>query len=529
MADGSTPTQVREVERKYTIPKGQALPPVTDLPGARAEPVELARLVARYFDTPDLRLLRLGMTLRRREGGPDEGWHLKVPDGGARTEVRLPLDAGGAAHPPEGLTRLLRAVVRGRPLLEVAQIATERRRHGFLDGEGRDVAEVVEDRVRATVDGQTGELRWREIEVEDHTDDGGLAGTIDERLTAAGILPAQSPSKLHHALATAGRPVEPETSDGGHPLRRYLREELANLVLADVGVRLEAHESVHSMRKAARRLRSALQSYGPVLDAAERAAPLVEDLRWLGRRLSEARDVEVQHERALTRIADSPVPHREAVQARLEEFFTQRGATARTLMLETLDSARHVELLDAMEALVGELDARDARDELDARDGLDGAAPATPARRPAKRRPADLTPRAVARTLRKQARKIDTRVAKVREAASPEERDEAVHRVRKAAKRLRYAIETASPLFPKKAKRALTAFDDLQDMLGEFQDATVARAHLLEASADQGHSAESSFALGIAYQREVEIAEAQVAELRPMWKGARRRARPLWS
>ncbi|WP_448073613.1 CYTH and CHAD domain-containing protein [Georgenia yuyongxinii] len=520
MAGGSAPAQVREVESKYTVAKGQSLPPVTDLPGAHAQPVELDRLVARYFDTADLRLLRLGMTLRRREGGPDAGWHLKVPDSGARTEVRLPLDSADASHPPEELTRLVRAVVRSRPLVEVAQIATERRRRRFLDDDGRDVAEVVEDRVGATVDGHPGELRWREIEVEDQGGDGAFAGAIDALLTGAGITPAESPSKLHHALAAAGRPVGPEVPDGDHPLRQYLREELANLVRADVGARLEAPESVHSMRKAARRLRSALQSYGPALGVEDGTASLIEDLRWLGRRLSEARDVEVQHERALARVADTPaMPHQEAVQARLNEYFTQRGATARTLMLETLDIDRHLQLLDTVEAFVDELDGARAEPRTAAR----------PEPRPDSRPPADLTRRAVARTLRKQARKIDKRVRKVRDAPTREERDEAVHSVRKAAKRLRYAIETASPLFPKKARRALGPFDDFQDMLGEFQDSAVARVHLLEASTEQGHSAESSFALGVAYQREVEIGEAQVAELRRDWKRARRRARPLWS
>jgi hypothetical protein len=40
---------------------------------------EYQRLEAVYFDTSDLRMLQSGVTLRRREGGLDEGWHLKLP------------------------------------------------------------------------------------------------------------------------------------------------------------------------------------------------------------------------------------------------------------------------------------------------------------------------------------------------------------------------------------------------------------------------------------------------------------------
>ena len=36
-------------------------------------------LTAAYLDTDDLRLARWRVSLRRREGGTDEGWHLKLP------------------------------------------------------------------------------------------------------------------------------------------------------------------------------------------------------------------------------------------------------------------------------------------------------------------------------------------------------------------------------------------------------------------------------------------------------------------
>src|ERR1700729_4431829 len=49
---------------------------------AAAAPV-LYRLSATYFDTADGRLQAAKITLRRRTGGTDAGWHLKLPAGGA--------------------------------------------------------------------------------------------------------------------------------------------------------------------------------------------------------------------------------------------------------------------------------------------------------------------------------------------------------------------------------------------------------------------------------------------------------------
>jgi hypothetical protein len=62
-----------------------------------------------YFDTSDLRLLRAGVTLRRRTGGPDEGWHLKLPAGAdSRDEHRLPLTGHYRVEPPDELVSLVR-------------------------------------------------------------------------------------------------------------------------------------------------------------------------------------------------------------------------------------------------------------------------------------------------------------------------------------------------------------------------------------------------------------------------------------
>jgi len=86
-------TEARETENKYEFRPGAVLPFLGDLPGV-AQESDLAeqKLEAEYYDTSDLLLVRAGVTLRRRSGGGDAGWHLKLPlAAGAHREIRLPL------------------------------------------------------------------------------------------------------------------------------------------------------------------------------------------------------------------------------------------------------------------------------------------------------------------------------------------------------------------------------------------------------------------------------------------------------
>src|SRR3954449_1395218 len=99
-----------EVEKKYVADDRFELPPLTELmaeakgrrdggiaPVVEGEPAR-QRLEATYFDTADLRLASAGLTLRRRTGGDDAGWHLKIPAGSdTPSGGRLPLGAGPRA------------------------------------------------------------------------------------------------------------------------------------------------------------------------------------------------------------------------------------------------------------------------------------------------------------------------------------------------------------------------------------------------------------------------------------------------
>src|SRR5438270_12636146 len=100
---------VIERERKYEIDAAGIVPRLDGTAGVRSQedPVEHV-LHSTYFDTSDFRLLRAGITLRRRTGG-DAGWQLKLPiDAEAREEIQLPLRSDGERVPGR-LKRLVRA------------------------------------------------------------------------------------------------------------------------------------------------------------------------------------------------------------------------------------------------------------------------------------------------------------------------------------------------------------------------------------------------------------------------------------
>src|SRR3954454_12416639 len=146
---------VREIEDKYAVGQGFVLPDLTGLPGvARVTEPETHALSATYWDTPDLRLVRNKITLRRRTGGADEGWHLKLPAGGpaggrGRDEVQRPL--GRRRSVPPELVGLVLARSRGAALGPIARRETRRTITHLLDEHDAVLAEIADDTVTPTV------------------------------------------------------------------------------------------------------------------------------------------------------------------------------------------------------------------------------------------------------------------------------------------------------------------------------------------------------------------------------------------
>src|ERR1700683_2674882 len=95
-------SSMTEIEHKYDVANDFAFPDLAGLsPGVVAAPPETQQLAATYFDTDDLRLAGAHITLRRRTGGSDAGWHIKLPvNTDTRRELHFPLGAETGTVPP---------------------------------------------------------------------------------------------------------------------------------------------------------------------------------------------------------------------------------------------------------------------------------------------------------------------------------------------------------------------------------------------------------------------------------------------
>jgi inorganic triphosphatase YgiF len=202
-----------ETERKFEVGPDFTLPDLRDLGGAdRARIPEPAAelLVARYYDTGDLRLAAAGVTLRRRTGGHDAGWHLKLPVGAdTRREVHAGLGDDDEPVPP-GLTELAAAWAGDRPLRPVATLETRRTIWRIAGPDGETLAELADDHVnghREAMPASAGraelaaDLAWREIEVELVSGSPDILAAAGRRLLESGAAPSGSANKLSRLLA----------------------------------------------------------------------------------------------------------------------------------------------------------------------------------------------------------------------------------------------------------------------------------------------------------------------------------------
>ena len=198
-----------ETEQKYDADADFVLPKLGSLPdlgGKRLAEPRRIYLSATYFDTEDLALIQHKVTLRRRVGGDDEGWHLKLPvRKDTRQELHVPLDEGADGSVPARLADQVKDITAGRPLRPVAVLDTERTVVTLPGPPGDPLVEVADDRVTAIRFGEPDSepMTWREIEVEVLSPGSGAAAMLEAVGTAlreAGARRSASGSKLARVL-----------------------------------------------------------------------------------------------------------------------------------------------------------------------------------------------------------------------------------------------------------------------------------------------------------------------------------------
>jgi len=224
-------------------------------------------------------------------------------------------------------------------------------------------------------------------------------------------------------------------------LQVLLAEQLRELLRHDPGVRLgDDPEDVHRFRVATRRSRALIRATRPLL--AEHLAALGAELKWLAGLLGPIRDhdVLIGRLRAETRKLGDDRVGGEMLVALLED----EREHLRDELLSAVQSQRYFELLDAFELAITSLP--------------------------------EVTPNVKAREI------AAAELQKLRRAAKTlgaRPTDNELHALRIKAKRARYSAELAAAgRDGKQLRRYVGALRELQDVIGEHQDAVVSEATL---------------------------------------------------
>lgn len=486
-----------EVERKFEVVDSTVSPSFEGIAAvARVEKSPIQALDAVYFDTPAQDLARRKITLRRRIGGNDAGWHLKLPAGpDTRTEIRAPLATSGGAPQntasqdavPNELLDVVLAIVRDRSIEPIAHITTERESHVLYSADGIALAEFSDDRVTAaaTAEENQAQQRWREWELELITPNGAadrkLLNRLTKRLLDAGAASAGHDSKLARVLNMERTPTGvPLSAD---PVHRAVAEQVGELLRWDRAVRADAHDAVHQMRVAIRKIRSLLSDSPDAFGLSEHAE-VVDELRELAGVLGVARDAEVLGQRYQCALDQLPAEFvRGPIRERLVEGAQRRYQTGLRRSLIAMRSPRYFRLLDSLDALLTE--SPPAAFDLSSKSG-------TPIN-------IDAAYNRVRKAAKAAAQKTDQ--------DSDHDHDEALHRIRKRAKRLRYTAAAIG------ADRVSQQAKNVQTLLGDHQDSVVSRQHLIR-QADTAHAAgEDTFTYGLLFRQEAEMADRCGAQL----------------
>jgi CHAD domain-containing protein len=419
----------RHVEHELKLSPG----PGFRLEELRGEPLPTRTFVSTYHDTLDLRLARQSVTFRHRLEDGTGLWQLKLPHGVARLELEEP---GPPARPPPAMLALLPAYLRGEELVPVARLRTRR------EGVRVEGAEILEDSV-AVLEAQHVSQRFRELEVELLDGDERTLRRLEKALRRAGAQADVDRPKLYRVLDLS-LPEEvaplPKDASPAEELAHAFSVQYRRILAHDPGTRLGSDpEDLHQMRVATRRMRAFLRGGRPLLDH-EWAESLRAELGWLGSALGPARDLDVLTEHLRATISSLGAEGRSA-QGLLDSFDEERAA-ARAAVVEALSSDRYLALLDRLESA------------------------ATP------RLSGDET------TLAALWWKEWKRTVNAFEALGDDPPDEELHAARISVKRARYAAELAASELGKRGRRFVDRAKELQDVLGEHQDAVVAEARI---------------------------------------------------
>lgn len=470
-----------------------------------------------YYDTDDWRLYRAGYALRIRhkKGAGTEAtmkFLVSAEKSGVkrRREISEPLgtpDLKNLSKDSGPVGERLHYLAGPKALRSMFEVETRRSTY-ILGFDGKNAGELVLDETSIPAEDGSEPVRFGRVEVEVEPETFSSFEPFVEELRRGCNLSAATNSKyraglIARKLEPMGLPdLGPTEVNASLPVGEVafavLRGQFRVFLAHEGGTRLgEDPEELHDMRVAGRRMRAAMRIFAETLP--KQIRELEDELRWVTRKLGDVRDLDVQLERLGTWISEAAPEDREPL-ASLGAVLEERREKARSHMLQALNSRRYARFVEAFSELLKRGPSRRSK----------------AAKRPILEAGPDLI------------RQRYRRVRKIGDEITPDSPPEDYHTLRKRGKRLRYALEFLSTVYGKPAENLIKALKNLQDVLGDHQDAVVAAGYLRELGVKREGSrklpTEAVFVMGgIArrYQEQAEELREQFPEVYDKIKGKR--------
>jgi CHAD domain-containing protein len=472
-----------EREIKLSVDDHFRLPKLTGIPLPRR------LLTSTYYDTSLYDLAHAGITLRHRVERGKQAWQLKLPLMKDRQEIEL---VDRHSIPPTIFRDLLFLHLGRRQLVPVAILRVWRA--GIrVRMDHTPVADVTLDHVSVMKDGAVMQS-FRELEIEQVNGKKNMLPDLERQLRQAGAEDHDGRPKLFRALSlVASGPEPPPASDA--PVMAHVRWALAHhtqcLVTHDPGTRLGREpESLHQMRVATRQLRAILRTANPLL-VPEWAHSLRDELRWLGRLLGPARDLDVQLAYFREESASLDARDRRPLSSFIAHLEAQR-TNAQEVLLNELKSARYLDLVRRLQQAAQ-----------------------------------DPTTVESIVTLHDLAKDEFTKLRDAIRQAGPTPNSATIHEVRIKTKRARYAAELAEPTVGKPATRFINKARAVQDVLGMHQDALQAETYI-RTLLKHSTSTRAAFVAGRMVERQRRRREKARKKMQRLFRSLLKRGEKAW-
>lgn len=436
-----------EIELKFLCEPADLAVVLTAAPAAETHEKSL---ISTYYDTPQGDLRQARISLRIREGGGKRVQTLKRGDGFAREEHEAPLEGEALDLNFPALKAALSPAKR-KILAPIFTVRVTRRQRTFDFGGAAIELAVDEGEVHA------GERSRRisEVELELKSGDCGPMFELARQLSKSaplylsfdgkatqgqGLIDGSDRAPRRHDKAPLARGLT-----AGEAFQAIARNALVQIAANGVVLReADSVEAVHQLRVAVRRMRSAISTFKDAVDDSK-ADAIKSELKWLAGACDEARDLDVFAEGA-TVLAQPTLDL-----SPLAPVVSAARARAHAKACAAVASGRFRELVLETTAWVET-----------------GAWLTQGGKTSAKRR--DLPAEKFATKALTRRRKALLKLAGDLKGRD----DEARHRARIAAKKLRYAAEAFAPLFDSDPKLFIKTLKQLQDQLGTLNDVAVA-------------------------------------------------------